>query len=82
RATEITLSGFAPRAYLSTVMKTPVVQAILLSSSDFSRVKVKNHTQGTKDRIVDVTRFWNERQPLRDDAWLHDGDVVEVPDRP
>jgi ankyrin repeat protein len=83
--TEITLNGATSGTYLSTALSLGAVQKILRSSSDFANITVKRPTSGTggvKDIARSVLPFWNKKEPLQNDLWLREGDVVEVPDRP
>jgi len=83
--TEITLNGATSGTYLSTALSLGAVQKILRSSSDFANITVKRPISGTggvKDIARSVLPFWNKKEPLQNDLWLREGDVVEVPDRP
>jgi ankyrin repeat protein len=71
-------------SYLSQLMRMDEVRRVLSSSSDLSRVRVKSTDPVTKqprETLIDVQVVTNGRQPLHEDIWLHDGDVVEVPER-
>lgn len=78
---EVTLQGSAGDTYLSQAMRSPGVQSILLSSSDLSAVHIKR-VNPTAEVIENVNAFWDQKQPLRNDLWLRNGDVVEVPEKP
>lgn len=78
---EVTLHGSAGDTYLSQAMRSPAVQSILLSSSDLSAVHIKR-VNPTTEVIANVNDFWDQKQPLRNDLWLRNGDVVEVPEKP
>jgi ankyrin repeat protein len=83
--TEITLNGTTSGTYLSAALSLGAVQKILRSSSDFANITVKRLIAGTghaKDIPQSVLPFWNKREPLQNDLWLREGDVVEVPDKP
>jgi hypothetical protein len=67
------------------VLKSPEVEAILFSSADLSRVRVTRTEPGSaKPREIteNVQALWEGKEPLANDLWLRDGDVVEVPDKP
>ncbi len=84
-ATEVTLYGRTGDTYLSQAMRAPAIQAILLSSSDLTAVRVKRTDAAThevKEFTQDVRAFWNGSQLWTNDLWLRDGDVVEVPEQP
>ena len=68
-------------AYLSRALGLPEVQSILRSSSDLSQVHVKRTEPNgqVKDLTEAVLPFWNGKQPLSNDIWLRNGDIVEVP---
>jgi hypothetical protein len=55
----------------------------LRSSCDLSQVHVRRTESNgeVKDFTENVVPFWNGKKPLSDDLWLHNGDIVEVPDR-
>jgi hypothetical protein len=68
-----------PNRYLGFLMQTPEARSVLRSSSDLTRVKVtrKNPATGkTQEFVVDTTR-----SNVPQDLWLHDGDVIEVPEK-
>jgi len=79
------LNGTTSGTYLSTALSLAAVQKVLRSSSDFANITVKRPISGTggvKDIARSVLPFWNKKEPLQNDLWLREGDVVEVPDRP
>ncbi len=83
--TEITLNGISAGTYLSAALALPKTQKVLRSSSDFANLIVKRTVAGTgelKNIPTSVLPFWNKKEPLQNDLWLRDGDVVEVPDKP
>jgi hypothetical protein len=80
---EVTLSGLDAR--LSHAAKGSTVQALLRSSSDLTRVQITRtdpETKQTRQLTENILPFWENKQPLADDLWLRDGDVIEVPDKP
>jgi ankyrin repeat protein len=76
-----------PNAYgssVSTVMRNPEAQNVLLSSSDLSRIKIIRHDAKTgKKQEWTVDRSMpNHSSNPEDDLWLRPGDIVEVPEKP
>jgi ankyrin repeat protein len=53
--------------------------ALLLSTSDTSRVKVYRIDPITKEKLELTFDF--SRSPYPSDLWLHDGDIIEVPEK-
>lgn len=83
--TEVSLAGYTGTAYLSRALSLPQVQKVLRSSSDLARLTVKRAVQETSEVKAiseSVLPYWNNKEPLQDDLWLREGDVVEVPDKP
>jgi ankyrin repeat protein len=68
--------------YLSRALNLPEVQSILLSSCDFSAVRIQRAGPGASDITENVKAIWDEHQLLRNDLWLGSGDVIEVPEKP
>lgn len=86
QSSEIMLGGVSSAAFLlSQALRRPEVQAILRSSSDLSRIKVKRtdpQTRKSIEVVMDAEVFWKNQKPIWEDLWLRDGDVIEVPDKP
>ena len=60
-------------------LQLPEAKSFLRSSSDLTRVKVtrKNPASGkAQEFVVDTTKSTPPQ-----DLWLHDGDVIEVPEK-
>jgi hypothetical protein len=70
-------------AYLSKALSLPGVQGILRSSSDLSQVHVRRKEANgeTTEFTENVGPFWNGKEPLSNDLWLRNSDIVDVPDR-
>jgi ankyrin repeat protein len=70
--------------YLSNALRRSEVQSMLRTTSDLSRVKVKRvdpSSKETKEIFENVTPFWNGHMPAKEDLWLQDGDIIEVPEK-
>ena len=83
--TEIVLHGYPSDTFLSQAWKLEAVQAVLRSSSDFCRIRIKRLDPDTRkpaEFTANVQPIWENKEPLSNDVWLRNGDVVEVPDKP
>jgi ankyrin repeat protein len=81
-STEMTLEPGTGR-FLSQVMKMPEALKRLVSSSDFSKVKITRADQKTgktETMTLDETPFREGSKPLSEDFLLQEGDIIEVPD--
>ena len=77
---EIQLRPVEAESPLRKALGKPESKALLLSSSDLTRVKVTRKEPSTgkaREFIVDTTKTIADS----DDLWLRDGDVVEVPEK-
>ncbi|MCW5552726.1 MAG: hypothetical protein KIS67_11285 [Verrucomicrobiae bacterium] len=62
-------------------LELPEVKALLLSSSDLSRVKV-SRTDAVTGKVTEFLVNARRESAPGLDLWLRDGDVIEVPDKP
>jgi ankyrin repeat protein len=80
---EMTLEPGSGR-YLSQALKSPAALKILVSSSDFSRVKVTRKEQNggkLQTLTMNETPFREGSKPLSEDFLLQEGDIIEVPEK-
>ena len=74
--------GLEPRTELTTFWLYQVVTGanVLRASSDLSRVKVTRRDPAPQQPQEMV--FNLEKPDPRNDLWLRDGDVIEIPEKP
>jgi ankyrin repeat protein len=86
RELEVSLSGYITTGdtYLSQALQNQLVQSVLRTTSDLSRVKVRRKKQGTDEEqqfTINVAAVWKREKPVSDDLWLRNGDIIEVQDK-
>jgi ankyrin repeat protein len=76
---EVPLDPVGNASTIGAVLGQTAAQQLILASSDLSRVKVTRHDPKTGEKHEWILDCSNSQSP---DLWLHDGDVIEVPEKP